>query len=54
MTETWISQNDALARYELKAPGYIFLDSPRQSERSGGGTGTLFMDNVGVAMINSG
>ena len=54
ITETWLKENDAVSRGELKPEGYDFKDCPRAGNRAGGGTGILYRDNLTVRPVSSG
>ena len=53
ITETWLSADDAAVRTELCPEGYKFIDHPRLG-RSGGGTGLVYRDSLGIKKADAG
>jgi hypothetical protein len=54
ITETWFTDihKDMAHKAEITLPGYKLLDHPR-TERSGGGTALLCMDNITVHKVRT-
>ena len=53
ITETWLTQNDAVVCREITPAGYRLLHCPC-AERSGGGTALLFKDSFNVRQFAAG
>ena len=50
VTETWLKDMDTTSIAGVCLPGYSFKSFPRQSNRSGGGTGVMFNTNLYVSL----
>ena len=50
ITETWLTQNDAVVCREITPAGYRLLHCPR-ADRAGGGTALLFKDSFNVRQL---
>ena len=53
ITETWLTQNDAVICTEITPAGYRLLHRPR-ADRVGGGTALLFKDSFNVRQLAAG
>ena len=53
ITETWLTQNDAVVCREITPAGYRLLHCPRAG-RAGGGTALLFKDSFNVRQFAAG
>ena len=53
ITETWLTQHDAVVCTEITPSGYRLLHRPR-ADRVGGGTALLFKDNFNVRQLAAG
>ena len=51
-TETWLKDLDSVCIADLSRHGYLFKSFPRQSNRSGGGTGILFRDSFDASLVD--
>ena len=51
-TETWLKDLDSVCIADLSRHGYLFKSFPRQSNRSGGGTGILFCDSFDASLVD--
>ncbi|PFX29714.1 putative RNA-directed DNA polymerase from transposon X-element [Stylophora pistillata] len=51
-TETWLNDLDSVCIADLSRHGYLFKSFPRQSNRSGGGTGILFRDSFDATLLD--
>ena len=54
VTETWLKEIDTVSIAALCPPGYFSKSFPRQTDRSGGGTGAMFKTNFNVSLLNGG
>ena len=54
VTETWLKDMDTTSIAGVCLPGYSFKSFPRQSNRSGGGTGVMFNTNLYVSLSGGG
>ncbi len=54
VTETWLKDMDTTSIAGVCFPGYSFKSFPRQSNRSGGGTGVMFNSNLYVSLSGGG
>ena len=53
VAETWMNDNDSVTTAPFSPQGYAFRNVPRESDRSGGGTGIIFRDCFNVSLIDS-
>ena len=51
-TEPWLKDLDSVCIADLSRHGYLFKSFPRQSNRSGGGTGILFHDSFNASLVD--
>ena len=51
-TKTWLKDLDSVCIADLSRHGYLFKSFPRQSNRSGGGTGILFCDSFDASLVD--
>ena len=53
VTETWMNDNNSVTTTPLSLQGYTFRYVPRESDRSGGGTGIIFRDCFNFSLLFS-
>ena len=54
VTETWLKDMDTTSIAGVCLPGYSFKSFPRQSNRSGGGSGVMFNTNLYISLSGGG